>query len=96
MSNHVHVLLKAPTERPVSLSRIVSSHKSFTARRANIILGRSGAFWELGYFDRTVRPQQLDRVSKYILDNPVKAGTITHWRDWPYTYHHPDLFLPDQ
>ena len=50
MPNHVHVVivvLGGP-----SLSEIVGSWKSFTAKRANATLGRSGSFWHADYFDR--------------------------------------------
>src|SRR5581483_10984806 len=51
MPNHVHVVMDM-LEGKASLGAIVRSWKSFTARRANEQLGRSGAFWHADYFDR--------------------------------------------
>src|SRR6476661_1326375 len=53
MPNHVHVLLTILPEHP--LGTIVSSWKRFSAREANIKLGRSGAFWQTEYWDRFIR-----------------------------------------
>jgi len=43
MPNHVHVLLSVTPGHP--LGAIVSSWKRFTAREANVVLGRMGEFW---------------------------------------------------
>jgi REP-associated tyrosine transposase len=53
MPNHVHVLLTVMPGKP--LGTIVSSWKRFTAREANRILGRIGAFWQDDYWDRFIR-----------------------------------------
>jgi REP element-mobilizing transposase RayT len=83
MPNHVHVLIEAIT--PHSLSAIVHSWKSFTANRANRLLGRSGAFWYPDYFDRAIRDGHHFRVAvEYIENNPVKAGLVLRAELWPY------------
>ena len=36
------------------------------------------------------------RVMWYVVNNPVKAGLVNRWSDWPYTWVHPEyvrLFL---
>src|SRR5690606_19456972 len=53
MPNHVHLLLR-PREG-VHLPDILHSIKSYTAQKANRILGRSGAFWQRESFDRYIR-----------------------------------------
>ena len=53
MPNHIHVLF-TPTPG-WSLSDILSSWKSFTAKEANKVLLRSGQFWHEDYFDRFIR-----------------------------------------
>ena len=81
MPNHVHVLIQTLGEQ--SLARIVHSWKSYTAHRANEILGRSGTFWQREYFDRIVRDEEdLRRTIEYVIENPVKAGL----RDWPWVW----------
>ena len=89
MPNHVHVVF-APltkTNEPESLSSIMHSLKRNTARRANQILHRSGPFWEHESFDHYVRNQtEFNRTVKYVLENPVKAGLVKSWREWPWNY----------
>jgi len=29
----------------------------------------------------------------YVLNNPVKAGLVKNWKDWPATYLNPDFDL---
>ena len=83
MPNHVHVLLTILPEHP--LGTIVSSWKRFTAREANIKLGRSGAFWQTEYWDRFIRNDaHFSATEDYIDNNPVKAGLVSEPRLWPY------------
>ena len=56
MPNHVHVVVE--TMSGDSLGDVVRSWKSFTARGANMRLGRSGAFWHADYFDRYMRNEK--------------------------------------
>ena len=85
MPNHVHVVIDM-LERHASLGTIVRSWKSFTARRANEQLGRSGPFWHSDYFDRYMRNEdQLNRTIEYVEQNPVKAGLVGTSVDWPWS-----------
>ena len=73
MPNHVHVLVRPTMEH--KLPDILQSWKSFTAKEANKSLGRSGGFWQDESFDHIVRDeQQLQKFSRYIEENPLKAG----------------------
>ena len=91
MGNHVHVLVKSPNEELMDSAQLLKSHKGYTARKANELLGRQGsAFWEGNYFDRTVRPDRFNAALWYVVNNPVVPGLVANWRDWPGTYVHPD------
>ena len=58
-----------------SLSEVLGSWKSFTAKKANKLLGRTGQFWQEDYFDRYIRDEHhFHRAVEYIELNPVKAG----------------------
>jgi hypothetical protein len=35
------------------------------------------------------------RIVKYVLDNPVKAGFVRTWEQWPWNYLRDPLSLPD-
>jgi REP element-mobilizing transposase RayT len=95
MSNHVHALVRAPDGvEKVDSGLFMSRHKSYTARMCNKLLGRTGKpFWEDDYFDRTVRKGKFDRVIMYVLNNPVKAGLVKHWREWPHSWLNPEFEL---
>jgi putative transposase len=84
MPNHVHVVIEI-LDRP-SLSEIVGSWKSFTAKQANAKLGRSGSFWHADYFDRYMRNEDhLTRTIEYVEYNPVKAGLVEVASIWPWS-----------
>jgi putative DNA methylase len=83
MPNHIHLLLRPLNEAPLAV--IVHSMKSFTAKRANELLGLTGKFWSNDYFDRYMRDREhFEKTIAYIHNNPVKAGLCAHAADWPY------------
>jgi len=72
MPNHVHVLVR-PHEAD-SLSEILHSWKSFSAKEINKLRERSGAVWQDENYDRMVRDfAELERYRDYIKENPVAA-----------------------
>ncbi len=86
MPNHVHALFT-----PImawSLSDIIGSWKSFTAKEANKVLQRTGRFWHEDFFDRFIRNAEhyalaLDSIER----NPVKAGLCETTEQWPFGTH---------
>ena len=81
MPNHVHVLIETLSGFP--LDGVLQSWKSFTAKRANKMLGRTGPFWMRDYFDRYIRDEKhLAAVREYIQQNPVKARLVQSAGDW--------------
>jgi len=79
--------LKDACEAPCSsLAVIMHGLKLYTARRANRLLGRSGAFWQDENYDHWVRDgEEYDRIVYYIDHNPVKAGLCRHPAEWPWS-----------
>ena len=72
MPNHVHVLVRPLGEN--SLSEILHSWKSFTAKKINTLFRREGKVWQDESFDCIVRDvANLEQFSAYIQENPVKA-----------------------
>lgn len=95
MSNHVHVVFKPlqnghnfdGTPKYFKLSKIMQSLKRHTARKCNLLLDRQGAFWQAESYDHIVRDTaEWRRIVQYVLYNPVKAGLVSEWQAWPYTY----------
>ncbi len=102
MSNHVHILIdqqgipEPPPRRDgkhyTALSRAMRLLKGRSAALCNQALGRRGAFWQHESYDHVVRDErEFERILAYIVNNPVKAGLVTDWQDWPYTWVSPDL-----
>lgn len=95
MPNHVHLVFTPLEEckgNYFSLSKIMHSLKRYTAREANLILGREGEFWQHENYDHYVRDEaELERIVKYVLYNPVKAGLVGDWRRWKWSYCKYDL-----
>jgi putative transposase len=90
MPNHVHAIF-APLCRDDgayhSLSSIMHSLKGRTARQANLVLGRRGAFWQHENYDHVVRDEaELGRIIAYVLENPVKAGLAQTRDEWEWSY----------
>jgi putative transposase len=83
MPSHVHVLLLPKTSLPV----ITRWLKGSTARKANLILGRTGeAFWQDESFDHRVRDEaELDRIVHYVESNPVSAGLVATPHEWNWS-----------
>ena len=83
MPNHVHLLLTVLSGRP--LGGAIASWKRFTSREANRELGRSGAFWQVDYWDRFIRnDEHFEAARSYIDYNPVKAGLVKEPHSWPW------------
>ena len=78
MPNHVHVVARFFPDR--SLSSIIHSWKSYSAKEANKLLKRRGSFWQREYYDRLIRNEnELSRTLTYVANNPRKAG-LKEWR----------------
>lgn len=97
MSNHGHLLVDT-SERsfkpvhegvtaPYPLTDTLKLLKGRTARYCNQVLGRNGKFWHHESYDHVVRNQkEYERIVRYILNNPVKAGLVETWEDWKFTF----------
>jgi putative transposase len=72
MPNHVHLLFTPQ----VSVPKLLGSLKAASAKRANLLLGRTGQpFWQDESYDRLVRnDEEFRRIQRYIENNPVTAG----------------------
>ena len=79
MPDHVH-LLAGPTDR----DRAVGDLSAAIKRRMRKALNADWA-WQPGCFDRLLRREEsAEEKWEYIRENPVRAGLVSHWSDWPY------------
>ena len=91
MPNHVHWVVKLfnidSIGDPVYLQDILQSVKRHSSNKINKIEKRSGKLWQKESFDTTIRNEKhLFNAINYTLNNPVKAGLVTNWRDWKGTW----------
>ena len=75
------------SEDRADLPKIMQSLKRQTARKANLILGREGPFWQDESYDHVIRNnEEYARIIHYVQENPVKARLVSQWEDWQWTY----------
>lgn len=90
MPNHGHLVLipyESSGTADYSLTKIMHNIKRNSANHANKVLGRTGAFWQHEGYDHFARDEkELERIIKYVLYNPVKAGLTNDWLTWKWTY----------
>jgi REP-associated tyrosine transposase len=82
MPNHVHLVCTPLGREGIveSVSNIMHSLKGFTARQANLLLGREGAFWQHESYDHVIRDaEEHQRIVNYVMANPARAGLPAYW-----------------
>ena len=78
MPNHVHAVMQPLPS--YELSGIVHSWKSFSAKEANRLIGRTGQLWQPEPYDHLIRDEDdFQRQVEYVLTNPVRAG-LKNWK----------------
>lgn len=88
MPNHVHWVFqlfeKEENGNTVYLQDIMHSVKRFSSNEINKQVNRTGPLWQKESFDTTIRNEtHLYYALEYTLNNPVAAGYVNDWRDWP-------------
>ena len=91
MSNHAHVVFRPLMQQKdgsyFPLALIMYAIKRYTATEANKVLGRRGRFWQPESYDHIVRNEkELQRIRRYVLNNPLKVGLVADGQDWPWSY----------
>jgi REP element-mobilizing transposase RayT len=83
MPTHVHLLGEIGRR---GLKATLEDFKRWTGHRAAERLGMAGQrFWQREWFDHGARSDgEDDRIMAYIRNNPVKAGLVKCFQEWPY------------
>ena len=80
MPDHAHLILEIADG---SLLEVVRNLKSRSTRAA-WEQGHVGALWQPSFYDRGLRGDEFVDVLRYVLENPVRAGLVAHWEDYPF------------
>ncbi len=82
MPSHVHLFFELLR---TGLKETLENFKGWTARRIAASVGLSqNRFWQREWFDHWSRSDEEDeRIVAYIQRNPVKAGLVDNYRNWP-------------
>ncbi len=84
MPDHVHLLI-TPHERTIAADRRLD--QSASAYRVNRLTGRSGSLWQQESFDRIMRRgEDIQKKAEYICQNPVRAGLVSSWNEYPWIW----------
>jgi REP element-mobilizing transposase RayT len=81
MPDLLHTVV-APRERTALLGNFSGALKRWMRQELN-----AAWQWQPGCFDRLLRSgESLHEKWLYIQENPVRAGLVRDWRDWPYRF----------
>jgi putative DNA methylase len=80
MPNHVHVVVDVWN---LPLAKLMAGWKGKSSRLSNVLLLRSGKFWQEDYFDTIIRDEaHLKKAVRYTEQNPVKEFLVKDAREW--------------
>jgi len=89
MPDHVHMLIQPlPKDTDYwSLSSILHSIKSYSAKKIPMVMPHIGTVWQPERYDRIIRnDQEFAATWDYICQNPVKADLVDLTGDYPFLY----------
>jgi len=79
MPDHVHLLI-APSDRDAPVGNASGAIKRSVRQEL-----AAAWQWQPGSFDRLLRSDEsAEEKWQYIRENPVRAGLVIKWQDWPY------------
>ena len=80
MPDHLHVIVSPTLDRDAELGNFSGALKRWMREELN-----ASWKWQPGCFDRLLRADEsLHDKWLYAQENPVRAGLVAHWEDWPY------------
>jgi hypothetical protein len=81
MPDHLNVVV-APSKRDGRLGNFSAALKRWMRKELN-----ASWEWQPGCFDHLLRSgESLHKKWLYIQENPVRAGFVKVWKNWPYRF----------
>jgi putative transposase len=82
MPDHAHLLVQG--SETSSLPRFMKHFKQLTAFSFKRATGE--VLWQKGYHDHVLRrDEDLSDVARYLAANPVRAGLVSGWKEYPFS-----------
>jgi REP element-mobilizing transposase RayT len=79
MPDHLHALV-SPLDRDAPIIQFSAGLKRFVRRSVS-----ADWRWQDGVFDRLLRREESTEAKwLYMRENPLRAGLVPCWEDWPY------------
>jgi putative transposase len=83
MPDHIHLFVALDPD--VTLSPWMKSLKNSLSKTLRVS-GHLAPHWQKGFFDHVLRSaESYSQKWEYVRDNPVRAGLVAKWEDWPYS-----------
>jgi len=83
MPDHVHLFVKLPPPAE-NLSVWIKSLKNFLSKVLRFH-NMAALHWQKGFFDHVLRStESYSEKWLYMVENSVRAGLVTDWKQWPY------------
>ncbi len=84
MPDHLHVLL-SPGGSGVAIAQWLKRFKSYTTNEYHK-RGGNARLWQRSAYDHVCRAHEsAETVLAYIVENPLRAGLVDDWKEWPWT-----------
>jgi REP element-mobilizing transposase RayT len=84
MPDHIHFIAAL---KNVGLPKLMQSLKGYTSRQLNTLMNRKGVLWQDQYHEHAIRrDEDLNEVVLYMLQNPIRAGLVEDFHDYPFWY----------
>lgn len=83
MPDHLHAFVVIDDER-MNLSRWIKSLKNSLSKTLRTT-GVHAPHWQKGFFDHILRSgESYSAKWDYVRENPVRAGFVKQWDEWPF------------
>ena len=87
MPGHFHPLVCPLKDREAKITQFSAGLKRFVRSQTQATWK-----WQDGVFDRLLRKDEFAESKWfYIRENPVRAGLVERWEDWPYLIYYGEL-----
>ena len=85
MPDHLHLFVRfSQANTGEALGGWIKSLKNSVSKELKGI-GVPAPHWQKGFFDHVLRStESYSEKWRYMVENPVRAGLVVNWTDWPW------------